>query len=62
METDSSDEDQNEGEEGTLLPKDPDFERNLKPQMDTIFAEIEKSLPTIDFDLSDVRKVRKRTC
>lgn len=26
----------------------------LKPQMDNIFAEVEKSLPTIDFDLSDV--------
>lgn len=26
----------------------------LKPRMDNIFAEVEKSLPTIDFDLSDV--------
>ncbi|KAL8596211.1 hypothetical protein ACOMHN_021251 [Nucella lapillus] len=26
----------------------------LKPQMDSIFAELEKSLPSIDFDMSDV--------
>ncbi|XP_071094592.1 dynein axonemal assembly factor 8-like [Haliotis cracherodii] len=26
----------------------------LKPQMDSIFAEVEKSLPSIDFDLSDI--------
>ena len=27
---------------------------NIKPALDSIFAEIEKSLPTIDFEISDV--------
>ena len=27
----------------------------LKPKLDDIFAEVEKNLPSIDFDLSDVR-------
>ena len=26
----------------------------LKPQLDSIFSEVEKNLPEIDFDLSDV--------
>ena len=30
---------------------------NLKPQLDDIFAEVEKSLPDIDFDASDVSTV-----
>ena len=34
----------------------------LKPQMDNIFAEVEKSLPTIDFDLSDVSVRRDQFC
>lgn len=29
----------------------------LKPKLDTIFAEVERSLPSIDFDLSDVREI-----
>lgn len=28
----------------------------LKPKLDDIFAEVEKNLPSIDFDLSDVRE------
>ncbi|XP_046582634.1 dynein axonemal assembly factor 8-like [Haliotis rubra] len=35
---------------GTSTAKGP----QLKPQMDSIFAEVEKSLPSIDFDLSDI--------
>ena len=35
----------------------PDFLSDdvlLKPRLDTIFAEVESSLPSIDFELSDV--------
>jgi hypothetical protein len=38
-----------------MKPANMDSGVNLKPQMDAIFAEVEKSLPNIDFDLSDVR-------
>ena len=37
----------------------PDFpvpeHSQLKPKLDCIFAEVKKNLPSIDFDLSDVR-------
>lgn len=37
----------------------PDFpvpeQSQLKPKLDSIFAEVKKNLPSIDFDLSDVR-------
>jgi hypothetical protein len=38
-----------------MKPANMDSGVSLKPQMDAIFAEVEKSLPNIDFDLSDVR-------
>lgn len=38
----------------TRFPKELECITGLKPKMDAIFAEVEKSIPTIDFDLSDV--------
>lgn len=29
----------------------------LKPQLDSIFAEVESNLPNIDFEVSDVRRL-----
>ena len=39
----------------------PDFLSNevlLKPKLESIFAEVENSLPNIDFELSDVRRFK----
>lgn len=32
----------------------PSAVNTLRPQIDKIFSEVQKNLPTIDFDLSDV--------
>lgn len=40
---------------GYEFPPVPEHSQ-LKPKLDSIFAEVEKNLPSIDFDLSDVRK------
>ncbi|KAK7106063.1 dynein axonemal assembly factor 8-like [Littorina saxatilis] len=39
---------------GAHAPVNMETGRGLKPQMDNIFAEVEKSLPSIDFDMSDM--------
>ena len=38
----------------------PDFmsENLLKPRLDSIFEEVQKNLPTIDFEVSDVSEIK----
>ena len=49
----ASDEDQGSGDAFPV----PYFmtDNMLKPQLDSIFEEVQKNLPTIDFEISDVR-------
>lgn len=44
----------NASPDGMPVPSSDMLPSGLKPKLDLIFSEVEKKLPDIDFDLSDV--------